>query len=49
MTKPQEPKVAKESTKDHSMRVVCPKCKGAGFVRSQRCRECKGQGRIKVD
>ncbi len=28
--------------------VVCPKCKGAQFIRSARCRECKGSGKIEV-
>jgi DnaJ-class molecular chaperone len=28
--------------------VVCPKCKGAQFIRSARCRECKGSGKVEA-
>ncbi len=28
--------------------VQCPECKGAGFVRSARCRACKGSGRVEA-
>jgi hypothetical protein len=30
------------------MRIVCPECKGAQFVRSARCRACKGSGKIEA-
>jgi DnaJ-class molecular chaperone len=29
--------------------VVCPECKGAGFVRSARCRACKGSGKVEAE
>lgn len=28
--------------------VQCPECKGAGFVRSARCRACKGSGKVEA-
>lgn len=30
-------------------RIVCPECKGAQFVRSARCRVCKGTGKIEAE
>ncbi len=30
------------------LRVVCPECKGAQFIRSARCRACKGTGKIET-
>jgi DnaJ-class molecular chaperone len=31
------------------LRIVCPKCKGAQFIRSARCRMCKGSGKIEAE
>src|SRR5438105_1762024 len=47
-----EPAMEPEAPKTKNpkpLRIQCPECKGAGFVRSMRCRACKGSGKVDAE